>query len=307
MTATASPTTGWGPIGNQTELPPGGDLSLAANAQAGRGQAVYFDATGATANVALNDGTVPGQVCAGVGADELSAVSTVAAGASLRTYSGQGTGMAGSTVASDGPTATDVLVPLFDAGNGTPGKLSNTSGNDRSFLGVGLGLNDLGYPIFWAGRIAGAFARMLHAIINETAGNVGYAADATATTDLGSGTGTALTTIGFVIPRAKRRSIIGSIEIIPSAALAAAGTNFRIVQIWKVDTTGGIALASSPLVATFTTVTQALVAGQPTQFSLGAASALLLRETDILVGTSLHTSGGATIPQSAIRANCKVI
>jgi hypothetical protein len=308
VTAIASQTTGWSPIGNQTELPPGADIGLKASAQVGKGQAAFFAADG-TGYVALNDGTVPALVCAGVGADELSQpIPTVDGGASVRLWSGLGTGQAGATTSGDAMVTADVLVPLFDSGNGVPGKLSNLSGNDRSFMGVGLGLNDLGYPIAWVGRIASAFGRMLHSLINESAGSVGYAADASATTDLGSLTGgTALLTIGFVIPRPKRRVQISAVEIIPSATQALAATNYRVVQIWKVDTTGTVALASSPLVATFSTLTQNLTAGQPTQFALGASSALLLRETDILVGTSVHTASGVALPQSAIRALCKVI
>jgi hypothetical protein len=42
--------------------------------------------------------------------------------------------------------------------------------------------------------------------------------------------------------------------------------------------------------------------------ALGAASALNLLETDILVGTSIHTGGsGLALSQLAIRANFKVI
>jgi hypothetical protein len=202
---------------------------------------------------------------------------------------------------------TDVLVPLFDSGSGVPGKLSNASGNDRSFLGLGLGLNTAGYPIVWAGRVASLLARALHLLNNDAGATWGYAADVSATTDQGSLGGSALSTIGFVIPRPKRRTIIQSVEIIPSATQAAAGTNYRVVQLWKVDTTGTVAIASSPLVATFTTATQGLTIGQPTAFTLGASSALLLRETDILVGTSVHTASGVALPQSAIRANAKVI
>ena len=306
MTATPSQTTGWSELGNQTQSPPGGDFNCQANAQIGRGQACYFNAT--TGNVALTDGTVPGLVCAGVGFEQISALSTVEGGASLRVWKGYGTGQSGATAAGDAIGAADQIVPVFDAGNGIPGKLSNYGGNDRSFMGLAFGLNDLGYPVIWCGPEASAMARAVHLLNADAGALLAYAADATAATTQGTLTGgVALLTIGQVLPRPKRRSILTSVEIIPSAALAAAGTNYRTIQLWKVDTTGAIPLASAALVATFSTATQALVAGQPTAFSLGAAAALTMRETDILVMTSVPSGTGATVPQSAIRANCKVL
>lgn len=311
MTAVPSAATGWRQIGHQTQLPPGAQYGVKAQTQVGLGQACYFS-TDNSGNVVMNDGTVPGLTVAGVGDEEMSPqiAPTVDGAGGVRVWEGLGSGQMGSTLANDAITAASFVVPVFDAGNGVAGLLSNAGGNDRSFLGMAFGLAEDGSPIVWSGRLAGAVARMLHAINGESVGLWSYAADATATTAQGTGTGgpppTALATIGFVIPRPKRRSIIQSVEIVPSAALAATGaTNYRVIQLWKVDTTGGVALASSPLVATFTTATQALVAGQPTAFSL--TSTVLLRETDVLVGTSIVNSGGATVPQSFIRANAKVI
>jgi hypothetical protein len=316
VSAVTALATGWDKIGTNTELPPGAELPLLASQQAGKGQALFFDATGATNYVGLNDGTVPGQICAGVAEDELSpqVVTTVAGAKGIRLWTGQGAGQASAPSAGDALAVTDVLVPVFDAGNGVPGKLSNgTSSNgvtnaDRSFLGLGLGWDPFTLtPRILAGRVGSLLGRLLHSITGDNAGLWAYAADASATTDQGSLSGSALSVIGFVLPRAKRRMIVTSVEIIPSATLAAAGTNYRTITLWKVDTTGTVAPSLAPVVATFVTSTQGLTAGQPTAFTLGASSALLLRETDILVGTSIHTASGATIPTSAIRANAKVI
>jgi hypothetical protein len=313
VSATAISFTAFAPEALGTQLPTGSNVPLQANAQIGQGQLATFDASG---NAALNDGTVAALIAAGVGADKLSDTNTTAALAKARMHEGMGV-IPFSTAASDGFAAADIGgVPAFIADENTIGKLSNVSGNDRSFAGVCFGLVDTDntgtLARFWGGRDGQLVARALHSLINDATGLYSYAQDASASTDLGSASGgppgTALTTIGFVLARPKRRSLITSVEIIPSSALSASGaTNYRYIQLWKVDGTGGVALGSSPLVATFTTSTQALVAGQPTAFTLGAAAALLLRETDFLAGISVHASAGATVPQSFIRANAKVI
>lgn len=309
MSGTPSTTTGWYPEHIGTALPPGATAPMQANAQAGLGQPVYYDGSG---NVALEDGTHPGLIPAGAVNQRLAGANPSVAGQEVAMlHTGYGGGAPASAVSNDGFGVADVLTACFDAGSGVPGKLSNAGGNDRSFMGLVLGLIDGINPRTWIGPVASLLARALHSLNNETGGNAGYAADASASTDLGAATGgpppTTLSTIGFMLARPKRRSIVTSVEIIPSAALAASGgTNYRVIQLWKVDTTGTVALAASPLIATFTTSTQALVAGQPTAFTL-AGSGLTLRETDVLVGTSIHYSSGATVPLSVIRANAKVV
>jgi len=307
MSSTPLPgVTEWYSEGNGTQTPPGLNAYMQASApQITEGQLATFDSSG---NVAGNDGTVANQIAAGVFDEKASETSTIAGVARAHFWEGVGAKQF-SSAAGDTFTAADIGgVPAFIQNENTIGKLSNTSGTKRSFAGLVFGLNTDGLARFWGGRLGQLLARTLHALNSENGGSLGYAQDATATTDLGSLTGgTALLTIGQVITRAKRAGVVTSVEIIPSAALAAAGTNYRVIQLWKVDTTGTVALASSPLVATFTTATQSLVAGQPTAFTLGAASALNMLETDILVMTSIHTASGATVPQSAIRANFKVI
>lgn len=305
MTAVSNKATGWARIGTQSAIPPGDDRNLQANtattAPAG-GQAVYFDGS---ANVALDDGTHAGLLAAGVCDDKEAPVSSIAAANSIRVWQGF-ISLPLNGTSSNAILSTSIGVAAFDAGNGVPGVLSNDGTNDRPFMGLSMGLDELGYPVLWVGPIASIVARAAHSATNDSGGLYAYEVDASASTDQGSLSGSALATIGFVIPRPKRREIITSIEIIPSAALSASGlTDYRRIKIWKVDTTGSVAIASSPLVGTFTTETQALVAGQPTAFTLGTA--LTLRETDILVGTSVHANSGAVVPQSAIRANAKVL
>ncbi len=295
MSVTPSQTTGWSPIGSTTQLPPGGDSDpQSSTVQIGEGQSAFFDAT--TGKVALNDGATPHLVCAGVGADRLTGT-----GSSVRLWTGYGTGQPSITGAGDAIGAGDQLVPVFDSGNGVPGKLSNLSGSDRSFMGLNLGLNDLGYPIIWAGPVASAVGRSVHQLNNASAGQVAYPVDGGATVDFGS---TSAATAAIIIPRSKTHGVITSIEIIPSAALSATSGNDRTITIWKLDTLGG---ASPVSVGTFVTTT-ALVAQTRALFTLSAvAGALNLLETDILAYSTVHASSGAVIPSSAIRANMKVI
>lgn len=310
--------TEWYQEGIGTQLPPGQNATMAAAAPAiTKGQLGTYDASG---NVSGNDGTVANQVAAGVFDEMVSETSAQAGVARAHFWEGYGF-KAQSSAAGDGFTSADIGgVPFFIADENTVGRRSNpvsgggSGGTKRSFGGIAWGVSPDGLNLakVWGGRVASIFARLLHTLNNESAGNYTYAQDATASTDLGSATGgppmTTLATIGFFLARPKRVGVVTGVEIIPSAALSAAGTNYRVIQIWKVDTTGTVALASSPLVATFTTATQALVAGQPTAFTLsGTASVLNFIETDLFVGTSMHVGSGATVPLSLIRTLAKVI
>lgn len=306
MSGAVGTTSPWYPEGRDAQLPPGAIAGNQAGLNMGLGQGGTYDGSG---NVAVQDGATPLQISAGVASGaKLSDVNAVAGLAKTSLWQGHG-GMVNSTIANDGFSAADVGgTPAFWAGPNTVGKLSNVSGNDRSFAGMAFGLYDDGLVRLWAGPEASAIARTMHSLNNDAAGTYSYASDVSATTNLGSLTGgTALLTVGFFLGRAKRHGVVTGAEFVASAALALALTNYRVVQLWKLDTTGTVALAASPLVATYTTLTQNLVAGQPTQFALGAASALIMRETDVLVGTSIATASGATIPLSMLRVNFKVI
>lgn len=299
MSATPSSFTPFYPEGNGTAIPPGATVPLQASAQIGYGQIATFDASG---NAALNDGTVGYVIAAGVGySAKLSDTNTTAGVAKNAQWWGFG-GMPNATTGGDGVVAADIGgVPLFGADAQTVGKLAVSGGNDRSFFGLGFGLNADGLVRCFGGPIGQLLARLLHAANAESAGNLAYAVDGSASTDIASSANP------YMIPRAARRGKILSIEIIPSASLSATSGNDAILTIVKVDTTGGVALASSPTVGTFTTTT-ALVAGQPTKFTLsGTAANLLLRTTDILAFYRTHNGTGAVIPQSAIRANFQVV
>jgi len=308
VTATINQTTGYTPGPTNTQLPAGATLPEQANAQGGLGQAMYFDASG---NIGLNDGTVPCLVAAGVVFPErLSPTSAVAGSALAMVHQGFGGGIPASTAASDGFTAADQQVVCFDAGNGVPGRKSNLSGNDRPIMGIVRGLRrDDNTPIIWIGPEASLMARALMSVEADSGGVVAYPADASAATDIGSAS---VSTSALMIPRQKRRQLITSIEIIPSATLAVSSGNNRTITIYKVDTLG---VASDQIVGTFVTTTamaapnaaNCLTAHLVSTFTLGAANLLVLRETDILCYSTVHAASGVVIPQSVIRVNTRTI
>jgi len=297
MTATAAKNAAWEPVGGEAALQTGLQLPQPASSQVGFGQLVTISP--ATGYAALNDGATPNQKGGGHGYPGYKTSSDPTAGNScVLLWQGQSRGTPASTAAGDGFTNADIGAPYFVADENTPGKLSNRSGNNRSMHGVFIGLFQ-GLPMLFGGVIGWLVARGAHIADNESGGTVAYAVDASASTDLGTATDPLL------IPRKKTHGRIGSIEIIPSADLAASGaTDKRVITIYKIDT---LTNTVSAVVGTFTTATQALAKRVPTQFTLTATSALLdLLETDVLGYASIHSNSGAVVPQSIIRVNMKV-
>ncbi len=224
-------------------------------------------------------------------------------GSPAELWQGTITGLVQSTGGGDGFTDADVCVPFWIKDAQTPARLPVVSGVDRAIGGFVMGMQpgSTTQPRLVTGTLAGQLALMMHALANESAGVIAYAVDASASTDLYS------SSVPNIIARKKLRGKITSIEIVPTAALAATSGNDAIITIVKVDTTGTVALASSPTVATFTTTT-ALVAGVPALFTLsGTAANLLFRTTDKLGWYRTHNGSGAVIPLSAVQANFQVI
>lgn len=278
MTATVSTTNGWCPETLTTQLGTGYTAPEAASAQGGMGQAMYFDASG---NVALNDGTVPGLVCAGVVyPDKITATSTIAGACQAMLYQGMGGGNAASTISLDSFTAADVMTPCFDAGNGVPGKLSNSGGSNRSILGIVFGLYDNGNPRYWAGPVASLLARWLLSA-NATA-LAGYSiADAAANT----------ATAERAIRRPKIKGTVTDISFV-GAAVAADATDYDTITISKRDGAGGAAV----VLGTYSTATGsngAITAFTRAPFTLSVvAGALYLLETDIVTITVAKAAAG---------------
>lgn len=279
MTVTAASTNGWGTIGLGTQLPAGDTLPLQASAQAGQGQAVFFNASG---DVALNDGITPGLVCAGTCTEKLSATSSVAAGASLMVHQGFGSGMPASTIANDAFTKADFCAVAFDAGNGVPGKLSNYSGS-RSILGVVFGVDERGYPRLWAGPAASAVARALLVADRFSLASTEIA-DAAASTAISE----------KAIRRPKVKGTVTSIEF-TGAAIAADNTDYITVTVAKRDGAGGGAVTLGTYDSRAAN-NGAVTAFVPALFTLSVvAGALYLLETDIVTITTVKGGSGKVI------------
>lgn len=292
MTATASSNNGWGPINTATQLPGGDTLPAQANAQAGQGQTVFFDSSG---NVALNDGTVPGLVCAGVAfPDKLSPLSAVAGGAAIMVHQGFGAGQPASTESGDGFTAANFLTVCFDAGNGVPGKKSNHGGSNRSIIGLVFGVDERGYPRVWAGPIASLLARWLLAADNHKLASTEIA-DAAASTAISEKT----------IDHAQLHGTVTSI-VFNGAAIAADNTDYVTITVAKRDGAGGGAVTLGTYDSRAAN-NGAVTAFVDAAFTLSAvAGALNLLETDIVTITTAKGGSGKVIT-GAVLVNGKVI
>lgn len=298
MTAVAATNAGPKPIENaQPAIAAVLQAAQPASSQIGQGQIVTIDPT--TGYASLNDGATPNQVGAGFGHMAKLTSSDATAGNSVALlWQGQTREVPQSSTSGDSFAATDVGKTWFGKDENTIGKLSNYGGSNRSMGGVFLGLFNKA-PEVLGGVVGWLLGRASHSADNESAGMIAYDVDASATTDQGSAADP------LIIPRKKLHGRIQSIEIIPSADLAASGaTNYAVITVYKIDT---LTNTVSAVVGTFTTATQALAKRVPTQFSLSGTSALLdMLETDVLGYARLHGSSGAVIPQSIIRANMKV-
>ena len=279
----ANSTNGWGPIGLTTQLPAGDTVRQQANAQAGQGQAVFYNSAG---NVALNDGATPGLICAGVVfPDKLSPLSTTAGASAVMVHQGMGSGCPASTESGDGFTAADVCAVAFDAGEGVPGKLSNFDGNNRSLLGIVFGVDERGYPRLWAGPQASTLARSL--LISQAFLHGSYQiADAAAST----------TTAERAIPRASVHGVVTSVKFV-GAAVAADNTDYVTVTIAKRGSSDSYASATT--IATYDSRAAnqgAISALTPASFALSAvAGALDLLEDDILTIVVAKGGSGKTL------------
>lgn len=281
MTATASSTNGWEPQDFKAQLAPGALLKLTAGASAGYGQNLYFSAS--LGSVALNDGTVPGLVSAGVCMERLAGPSGVEGGEGVRVHQGVGGYQAASTIANDSFTALDFLSVAFDAGNGVPGKLSNYGGSNRSIMGLVFGVNKDLAPYVWTGPVASLCARAL-LVLNAFALASFSIADASA--------GATIAERSIRRPRVK--GTITSI-VFNGAAIAANNTDYITVTVAKRDGAGG----SPVTLGTYDSRAAnngAVTAFVDASFTLSVvAGALNLLETDIVTITVAKSGSGQTI------------
>ena len=282
MSVTPTSYNGWSPEGAQTQLPPGGVLPMQASQQAGRGQAIYMDAAG---NFALNDGASPGLVCGGVIFDpRITAPSTNAGAALTSVWTGYGSGIAASTIAGDSFLATDFGAVAYDAGNGTPGKLSNYAGSNRSIMGIVFGLSDDGTPRLWIGTAAQIAARSL---LLTAAAPLAIHSIA----DAAANTATAERIVAF---RPKTKGTITGATF-TGAALVVGDTDYVTVSIAKRDGSGGGAV----VLATYDSRAAgngAVTAFVPKAMTLSVvAGALYLLETDVVTITVVKGGAGQVL------------
>ncbi len=281
MTVSVSQNLGFAVIQPGTQLPSGDTVPLGASAQGGQGQALYFDASG---NTALNDGSVPGLVCAGYTYPaKLSVLSTTAAASATMVHQGFAT-LPDSTTANDSFSAADQCVVAFDSGNGVPGKLSNYSGNSRSIMGLVFGVDDKGDPRVWAGPVASAVARAVLIAKNFPLASHGIA-DAAASDTI------AERAVNF---RPHVKGTVTAIEF-TGAAIAADNTDYVTVTVSKRDGAGGAAV----VLGTFDSRAAnngAITAFVPKAFTLSVvAGALYLLESDVVTITVAKGGSGKVI------------
>lgn len=296
MTAATGRVFGPKPYAGDDAIAPNVPIGLAAAVAPKRNWLMGINSSG---YIVAQAAAVLGLVSAGV-ADQDQSAGTAAGDATATMRQQYWSGFVSSTAtALDTPSIASVGKPLFAVDNQTVGLLSNYGGVDRSFVGIQVGWDfDTSTPVFYVGPLGWTLARAAHLGDNHSASVINYPVDGGATADLGSAEDPVL------MPRDKVHGVITSIEIIPSADLAATGSNDkRVITVYKIDTLTGTVGA---LVGTFTTATQALAKRVPTQFTLGAAADLQMLETDVLGYASLHSNSGAIVPQSTIRANMKV-
>lgn len=293
MTATVQLNGSWTPIGS-TALPAMIARPLAASAQVGKGQ--FVTVAPATGYASLNDGATPNQISAGIGdITELSDTSSVAGAASARLSERWFYGLAASAVSLDGFTDADFGVPFYIASENTLGKLSNSSGSNRTLGGLVYGLAVDGTPNAWAGPIAWQLARSALATNAADGGTYAKAVDAGAATDLAEA----------LVSRPKLHGRLVAVEFqVTGTTLAASGaTNYKTITISKRDGAGGAAV----VVATVDTQVTAFTQWTAVTFTLSAvAGAIDLLETDLLTIQESHAGTGAIIPAGTLRAVLKV-
>jgi hypothetical protein len=296
MSATASGTGGWQPQDFKTQLSPGATIKLTASAQAGYGQCVYFsDSLG---SVALNDGTVPGLVSAGVCVQRGGAgPNALEGGEAVTVHQGVGGHQPASTIANDGFTALDFLAVAFDAGNGVPGKLSNYSGSNRPIMGLVFGVDRDLAPYVWTGPVASLMARSLLLLKAKTLGWFAHVVDASAAT----------TTAEKSINREPVHGVITAVKFTTLGTLAADNTDYVGINVYKADGAGG----THVLVASYDSRAAnqgAMAAGVPMSFALSAvAGALNLLETDVLSYEVTKGGSGKVVPVGVLSVIGKVI
>lgn len=289
--STAQSFNGWAPEGTHGQLPAGGVVGLQADEHGWRGQFLTYNATGA---VKVNDGTVPGLICAGVVMAEMPSESSPVEGAAqLDVWTGYSS--AGfSTISGDTFATGDVCTPAWIAGPASVGKKSNYLGANRSLAGLVVSLYADTAPRTWAGPIAQAVAR---GVLMADAASLAW----TEVLDAAASTATA----EMVMPRAKVHGTVTSIAY-TGGAIVANNTDYVTATISKRDGAGGAAV----VIGTYDSRAAnqgGATAFTPVLFSLSVvAGALALLETDVVTLT-IAKGGAGKIVAGTIVVTGKVL
>jgi hypothetical protein len=295
VTATAGNFNGWAPEGIGAQLPPDTCAPQQASLTIGRGQYVTYNASG---HAALNDGTVPGLVCAGVGYPApISGSSTIAGQAFAQLWQGFGQGNPSSTIANDAFTAADTCTPAYIKDENTLGKLSNYSGSNRSLAGLVFGVSPDArvLPRAWVGVVAQTVARGVLIADSFMLASTEIA-DAAASTAISE----------KAISRPKVKGTITSIEF-TGAAIAADNTDYITVTVSKRTAADPGTAVSLGTYDSRAANNGAITAFVPAAFTLSVvANALFLLPTDVVTITTVKGASGKVIT-GAVLVNGKAI
>lgn len=273
---------------------------LVASAQVGKGQFATVSPT--TGLASLNDGTVAGQLAAGMGdVVELTDLSAVSGASYARLSQRFFFGVPASTLSNDGFTDADWCVPFYIANENTPGKLSSYAGVSRTLGGLVFGLAQGGNgaitPLLWGGPIAQLIARSLLVTQAKVGAWAHHAVDATAAT----------TTAEKTMAREPVHGVVTGIDFESLGTIAADPTDYVTINVYKADGAGG----THVLVGSYDSraaAQGALAAGVPKAFLLSVvAGALNVLETDIFSYEVLKAASGKIVPVGTLRVVQKAI
>lgn len=261
-----------------SQVPPGDDVGMAANADPGEHDVIVLDASG---NGVVCDGTQTGARCVGVMYPDKRSTVTAPAGHNIvRVWNGYGERMPMSASVGDSFTSNDRCVPCYISAERQVGKLALSSGVGRPLGGLTLRVHD-GEAVTWIGDVAQAIARGV--VIADHFTFAGYKiADASASTAISE----------VVIGRVNAHGTITSVAY-TGAAFAADNTDYATGTIAKRSALD--AYASATTIATFDS--RAANQGAATAFTpyawalSGTASHLQLVPGDVI--TLVTTKAGA--------------
>lgn len=287
-------------VGNESAIQTGLQVKQPANSAIGENQLVTIDPT--TGYGALNDGTVPNQIGAGIGyPGKVTHTDAIAGNSVALLWQGQFRECPASTLSGDGIAATDVGKTWWIANENTPGKLSNSAGSNRSMGGLILGLfNNL--PHLLGGVVGWTLGRAAHVLDNSSI-RFRTAADGSAGATTAE-TGTTREPWHFQITGA-------SVNF--DASVTGSDTTYATITVTARDLNGANQRTIATGATGATSATANWMGGTSTAFKSQAmtltatAASLNLLETDIITYAITKASTGTQLPAATVRLVGRVI